>query len=53
MQALAYFETSATEGQGLSELFDYVAEAALKTVSKSRTSVIRRVLSRTETKFRS
>ncbi|KAL1800560.1 hypothetical protein ACET3X_000902 [Alternaria dauci] len=46
IQALAYFETSATKRQGLSELFDYVAEAALRTVPKSKTSGIRKVLSR-------
>ncbi|CAN9124138.1 unnamed protein product [Alternaria alternata] len=46
IQALAYFETSAIKKQGLSELFDYVAEAALRTVPKSKTSGIRKALSR-------
>ncbi|CAN9099574.1 unnamed protein product [Alternaria sp. RS040] len=46
IQALAYFETSAIKKQGLSELFDYVAEAALRTVPKSKSSGIRKALSR-------
>ena len=46
IQALAYFETSAIKKQGLAELFDYVAEAALRTVPKSKTSGIRKALSR-------
>ncbi|CAG5145720.1 uncharacterized protein ALTATR162_LOCUS1757 [Alternaria atra] len=46
IHALAYFETSAIKRQGLSELFDYAAEASLRTVPKSKTSGIRKALSR-------
>jgi hypothetical protein len=53
MQALAYFETSTIERSGLSELFNYAAEAALKTIYKSKTSGIRRALSKGDMMFRS
>ncbi|KAI2483619.1 GTP-binding protein rho3 precursor [Pyrenophora tritici-repentis] len=46
IQALAYFETSAVKNQGLTELFDYVADAAAKLAPKRRSGAIRRVLSR-------
>ncbi|KAH7379503.1 P-loop containing nucleoside triphosphate hydrolase protein [Pyrenochaeta sp. MPI-SDFR-AT-0127] len=51
IQALAYFETSAVDRSGLNELFDYVAEAALKQ-SKTKVSGLRRFLSRSEMKFK-
>lgn len=51
IKALAYFETSAVERSGLSELFDYAAEAALKQ-SKTKVSGLRRFLSRSEIKFK-
>ncbi|KAF1832708.1 GTP-binding protein rho3 precursor, partial [Decorospora gaudefroyi] len=52
MQALAYFETSAVKQEGLAELFDYVAEASLKTPSSPKLTRLRRFLSRSEIKFR-
>jgi hypothetical protein len=55
--ALAYFETSALQNEGLRELFDYVAEAALKKKKNAgpqsnMTSGIRRFLSRSEMRFK-
>lgn len=50
--ALAYFETSALQKQGLHEVFDYVAEAALKKSPRQKVSGIRRFLSRSEMRFK-
>lgn len=52
MNALAYFETSAFDSQGLSELFNYVAKALLRTPSKPRTGRLRAVLSKGENSLR-
>ncbi|KAL6155353.1 hypothetical protein ACJQWK_00875 [Exserohilum turcicum] len=48
--ALAYFETSAVEKQGLSDLFEYVAKTALEISPKSGLSGIRGALSKIEIK---
>ena len=51
VQALAYFETSANERKGLNELFEYAAEAALKTAPKKKIGGLRRFLFRSEISF--
>jgi hypothetical protein len=50
--ALAYFETTALGRSGLYELFQYVAEASLKTQQKkSASTTLRRLLSRNDMRF--
>ncbi|KAF1847386.1 P-loop containing nucleoside triphosphate hydrolase protein [Cucurbitaria berberidis CBS 394.84] len=51
IHALAYFETSAVERKGITDLFDYVAEAALSRPHKTKTSGLRRFLSRGDIKL--